>query len=94
MFQANTHTLLCRTPVTGSDDDSLQEEVEAVVNGIVEHSLPATEQCLHMHRNKTWCVSRLLNIAEKADQGKKLVRPDIALEGARLIDSVQPAVVV
>ena len=47
MFQANTHTLLCRTPVAGSDDDSLQEEVEAVVNGIVEHSLPATEQCLN-----------------------------------------------
>ena len=48
----NLHTAdtLSRAPVSKGDDDSLQEEVEAFVNGVVEHSLPATEQRLNTYR--------------------------------------------
>ena len=72
MYTADT---LSRAPVAGSDDDSLQEEVEVVVNGIVEHSLPATEQCLNTCIQEQDLVSltrvsRLLNITEKTGQGK------------------------
>ena len=58
-----TADILSRVPVAGSDDNSLQEEVEAFVDGVVERSLPATEQHIQMCTG-TWCVSRLLNIAK------------------------------
>ena len=41
---------LSRAPVAGRDDNSLQDEVEAFVDCVVERSLPATEQRLNTYR--------------------------------------------
>ena len=78
LYTADT---LSRAPLPGNSDNSLQEEVEAFVNGIVEHSLPATEQRLETYRNAQVEDSTCQQLTKYCQDGwprKKSVRTDTA----------------
>ena len=67
--------------MAGSDDDSLQKEVEAFVNSVVERSLPATEQCLNTYRcaqEQDLVCQQVIEYCQKGWPRKGLVKPDNA----------------
>ena len=66
--------------MAGDDDDSLQKEVEALVNAAVEHSLLATEQRLNRYRCAQEQDPVCQQVIEHCRKGQKkgLVKPDIA----------------
>jgi len=79
LYTADT---LSRAPVAESepDDNSLQEEVEAFVNSVVERSLPATEQRLDAYRHAQEQDPVCQQVTEYCRQGwprKRPSRPDI-----------------
>ena len=70
LYTADT---LSRAPVARSDDCPLQEEVEALVNCVVECSLPVTEQCLNTYRcaqEQDPVCRQVTEYCEKAGRGK------------------------
>ena len=78
LYSADT---LSRAPVAGIDDNSLQAEVEAFVDGVVERSLPATEQRLNTYRCAQEQDPVCQQVTEYCRTGwprKGLVKPDIA----------------
>ena len=78
LYTADT---LSRAPVAGSDDNSLQEEVEAFVDGVVERSLPATEQRLNTYRcarEQDPVCQQVIEYCRTGWPRKGLVKPDIA----------------
>ena len=66
--------------MAGDDDDSLQKELEAFVNAVVEHSLPATEQSLNTYRCAQEQDPVCQQVIEHCRKGprKELVKADIA----------------
>ena len=67
--------------MAGSDDNSLQAEVEVFVDGVVERSLPATEKCLNTYRcaqEQDPVRQQVIEYCRTGWPRKGLVKPDIA----------------
>ena len=76
----HTADALSRAPVTGTADESLQEEVETFVNSVTEHSLPITEQRLETYRLAQEQDPVCQQVIEHCRTGwprKGLVRPEV-----------------